>query len=237
MIRYASPHITGDDMRAVVDVMRSLDLTQGKEVPRFEREVGKYVKAKHVVAFNSATSALYASYKALGMGMGTEVVTTPISYVATANAAKLLGANVYFQDRQVLTGRFVVPVHYSGRPVPFYGETVVEDASHTLGSYVDGWPVGSCRESDICVFSTHAIKNITTGEGGLATTNDGALADSLRQFRSHGWHSGRLRQPGLNLRMTDMQAALGRSQLKRIDSMRDQIQEVVNDSSKEQNTT
>ena len=228
MIKYACPHIIGDDMRAVVNVMQSLNLTQGEEVKKFEKEIAKYVEAKFAVAFNSATSALYAGYKAMGMAEGTEVVTTPLSYVATANMAKIIGARVYFQDRQVLTGEFVIPVHYSGRPYRFYGERVVEDASHALGSYVEGKPVGSCERSDICVFSTHAIKNITTAEGGLATTNSPDLADYLRAVCNHGWYADGLRFPSFNFRMNEMQAALGRSQLKRINEIRDQKQEIVN---------
>ena len=231
MIKYASPHIIADDKRAVVNVMDSGWLTQGKEVVKFEKEIAKYVQAKYAVAFNSATSALYASYRAMGMAEGTQVTTTPISYVATANMAKIIGASVEFQDRQVLAGNFVIPVHYSGRPYRFYtpkGGRVVEDASHALGSYVDGKPVGACGRSDVCVFSTHAIKSITTGEGGLATTNSPDLADYLRGMCNHGWYKDGLRFPGFNFRMNEMQAALGRSQLKRLDAMRDQRQEVVN---------
>ena len=229
MIKYASPHILADDKRAVVNVMDSGQLTQGPEAKKFEKEIAKYVGAKYAVAFNSATSALYASYRAMGMAEDTEVTTTPISYVATANMAKIIGAKVCFQDRQVLAGEFVVPVHYSGRPYKFYGERTVEDASHALGSVVDGAKVGACRSSDICVFSTHAIKNITTnGEGGIATTNSPDLADYLWSMCNHGWHKGRLRFPGFNFRMSEPQAASGRSQLKRIDAMRDQRQEVVN---------
>ena len=224
VIKYACPHILTDDIRAVNAVMESGWLTQGKEVPKFEKEIAKYVNAKYAIAFNSATSALFASYKALGMEDGTDVVTTPISYVATANMAKVCGAKVYFQDRKVLTGEFVVPVHFTGRPYRFYGERVVEDASQALGTA----GIGSCKQSDICVFSTHAIKNITTAEGGIATTNVSEVADFLRAFRNHGWYSSGLRFPGYNLRMNEMQAALGRSQLKRIDAMRDQKQEVVN---------
>jgi dTDP-4-amino-4,6-dideoxygalactose transaminase len=227
MIKYAAPHILPDDVRAVVNVMYSGWLTQGEEVPKFEKEVAKYVGAKYAVAFNSATSALYASYKAVGMGEGTEVVTTPLSYVATANAMALLGARIFFQDHECLTGEFVVPVHFSGRPYKFYGERVVEDACHALGSVIDGKKVGSCARSSVCVFSTHAIKNVVTGEGGISTTNSADLADFLRAFRSHGFYKDGLRFPGFNFRMTEFQAALGRSQLKRIDSMRDQRQQIV----------
>lgn len=227
MIKYAAPHILPDDVRAVVNVMYSGWLTQGEEVPKFEKEVAKYVGAKYAVAFNSATSALLAGYKAVGMGEGTEVVTTPLSYVATANVMALLGARIFFQDQEVLTGEFVVPVHFSGRPYRFYGERVVEDASHALGSVDGGTHIGSCKHSMVCVFSTHAIKNITTGEGGIATTNSPDLADYLRALRSHGFYKDGLRFPGYNFRMTEIQAALGRSQLKRIDSMRDQRQKIV----------
>ena len=228
IIKYACPHILGDDVRAVVDVMYSGWLTQGKEVPKFEKEIAKYVGARYAVAFNSATSALYASYKAVGMGEGTEVVTTPISYVATANVARLLGARIFFKDHKYLTGQVVIPVHFSGRPYRFYGERVVEDASHALGSVDGGAYIGSCKHSMVCVFATHAIKNITTGEGGIATTNSPDLADYMRALRSHGFDKDGLRFPAFNFRMTEMQAALGRSQLKRINAMRDQRQEIVN---------
>jgi len=227
IIKYACPHVVGDDVRAMVDVMYSGWLTQGQEVKKYEKEIARYVGARYAVAFNSATSALYAGYKAMGMQEGTEVVTSPISYVATANAAKIIGAKVYFQFGHTLTGEFVVPVHYSGRPYPYYGERVVEDASHALGSIVEGKHVGSCERSDICVFSTHAIKNITTGEGGVATTNNGDLADYLRGMCNHGWYKDGLRFPGFNFRMTEFQAALGRSQLRRIDAIREQKQGIV----------
>ena len=230
VIKYAAPHIIGDDKRAVVNVMDSGTLTQGDEVKKFEKEVAKYVGARYAVAFNSATSALFAAYKAMGMDSNTEMVTTPITFKATANAAKLLGAKVYFQDRQVLTGEFVVPVYYAGRPSKFYGNRVVEDASHALGTvFESGKMVGSCEDSDICVVSTHAIKNITTlGEGGIATTRNGDLAEYMRAFCNHGMYGNEQRILGLNFRMTEAQAVCGRSQLKRIDAMRDQRQEVVN---------
>ena len=207
--------------------MRSGWLTQGPTVKKFEREVARYVKSRYAIAFNSATSALYAAYKAMGIGEGSYVVTTPITYVATANMAKLLGARIEFQDRKVLTGGFVIPVYYSGRPCAFYGDQVIEDASHALGTILDGKPIGGCVLSDICVFSTHAIKNITTGEGGVATTNQRELADTMRSIGNHGWDTDGLRFPGFNFRMTEIQAALGLSQLKRINQMRDQRQEIV----------
>ena len=231
-IKYASPHILESDIKAVADVMRSGTLTQGKEVKLYEREIAKYVGSKYAVAFNSATTALYCAYKAVGLGEGDEFTTTPISFVATANVAKLIGAKVFFQDRKVITGNFAVPVHYAGRPHLFYGDRVVEDASHALGSEVEGRKVGSCLHSDVCVFSTHAIKNITTGEGGIATTNIPEYYDELMRIREHGRIDGQCRSFGFNFRLTEMQAALGRSQLRRIDSMRDQRQAIFDEYTK-----
>ena len=227
-IKYACPSITADDKRAVVNVMDSGWLAQGKEVAAFEKEVARYVGAKYAVAFNSATSALYASYKALGMCADTEVTTTSISFMATANAILHTGAKLIFQDHEYLTGNFVVPVHYAGVPAKCYGETVVEDAAHALGSIQeDGRKVGSCTRSDITCFSFHAIKQITCAEGGIATTNSGDIADFLRAIRDHGRTKDGLRFPGWNFRMTDMQAALGRSQLRRIETMKAQRLETV----------
>ncbi len=226
MIRYACPNITEDDIKAVSDVMRSLNLTQGKVVPKFEKEVVRYVGAKYGVAFNSGTTALYSSYKAVGICEGTQVATTPISFMATGNMLKLLGAKVWFQDRQVITDTFVVPVHYAGRPSRYYGKIVVEDACHALGSVIDGRKVGCCERSSITVFSTHTIKNIAMGEGGIAVTNNKGLAEYLRAIRDHGRVRGACESFGWNFRVTEMQAALGLSQLKRIDTMRDMRQEV-----------
>lgn len=236
IIKYSCPHITGDDKRAVVNAMDSGWLTQGKEVPAFEKEVAQYVGAKYAVAYSNATTALYASYKALGMDNKTEVTTTPISYVATANAAALaIGlypaqkqhGTLIFQDSEYLTGEFVVPVHYAGIPRRFYGERVVEDAAHALGSIDEGERIGSCSRSSITVFSCHAIKQIACGEGGICTTNSSDLADFLRAVRNHGFYADGLRFPSLNFRMTEMQAALGRSQLRRIESMKSQRLEIV----------
>lgn len=227
-IKYASPTVTEEDIQAVAEVLQSGTLTQGKVVHEFEKAIAKYVGARYAVAFNSATSALLASYSCLGMCQGTQVTTTPLSFVATANMAKSLGAAITFQDRDKLVGDFTIPVHYSGRPYDFYGATVVEDASHALGSEVNQKKVGSCEKSDVCVFSTHAIKNITTGEGGIVTTNRKELYEYLKMFRNHGRDETGSVFVGFNLRMTDFQAALGLSQLKRINTMRDQREEIFN---------
>jgi dTDP-4-amino-4,6-dideoxygalactose transaminase len=226
-IKYASPHILEEDIQAVAEVLRSGTLTQGKVTHEYEKEIAKYVGSRYAVAFNSATSGLIASYSCLGWGPDTQVTLPPISFVATANAAKSLGCRLVFQDRSRIVGDNVVPVHYSGRPVEYYGNnSVVEDAAHALGTRKDGKMVGSCTESDICVFSTHAIKNITTGEGGIATTNHKELYEYLKMFRNHGRNETGCVFLGFNLRITDFQAALGLSQLKRINAMRDQRQEV-----------
>lgn len=225
-VKYASPSINEDDIRAVADVLRSGTLTQGKVTHEFEKAVAKYVGARYAVSFNSATSGLIAAYSCLGWGPGVQVTMPPISFVATANAAKSLGCSINFQDREKVVGENVVPVHYAGRPQPFYGEfAVVEDAAHALGSKVGGKMVGSCQYSDVCVFSTHAIKNTTTGEGGIATTNSKELYLYLKMFRDHGRDETGCVFIGFNLRMTEFQAALGLSQLKRINAMRDEREE------------
>ena len=120
MIKYASPHVTEADIRAVDEVLRSGFLTQGKIVPKFEKEVARYVGAKYGVAFNSATTALYSAYKAVEIKEGVTVATTPLSFVATANMLKILGAKVWFQDRKVITGDTIIPVHYAGQIVTYH---------------------------------------------------------------------------------------------------------------------
>lgn len=212
---------------------------------------------------NSATSSLLCAYSALGVGPGSLVWTSPNTFVATANAAILLGARVDFVDVDYSTGSMsldllkkklssasennqlpdlVVPVHFSGASVDMaelkklaskYGFKIVEDASHALGGKAHGNQVGSAIYSDVCVSSFHAIKMITTGEGGVALTNNRILHERMQRFRSHGITSDRELMTsgdvdeiwnyqqidiGFNFRMTEFQAALGRSQLKRLSS-------------------
>jgi UDP-4-amino-4,6-dideoxy-N-acetyl-beta-L-altrosamine transaminase len=262
MIPYGRQDITQTDIDAVVEILRSDWLTQGPMVPRFEQAVANYCGAQHAVAANSATSALHIACLALGLGPGDWLWTSPATFVASANCALYCGAQVDFVDIDPRTynlsieclaeklayaekaGRLpkvVVPVHMCGQPCEMagihtlseqYGFKIVEDASHAIGGRYRNDPIGNCRYSDITVFSFHPVKIITTGEGGMALTNDGELADLMQRYRSHGITSSRDQmQPrpddeiwnyqqvrlGFNYRMTDIAAALGLSQLKRVD--------------------
>ncbi len=262
MIPYGRQDISDDDIRAVVDVLRSDFLTQGPAVPAFEARMAALCGCRHAIAANSATSALHLACLALGIGPGDRVWTSPITFVASANAALYCGAGVDFVDidarsynmcpvrleeklaRAAREGRLpkaVIPVHLTGQPCDMvairaaadrYGVKVIEDASHAVGASYRGEPVGSCRYSDIAVFSFHPVKIVTTGEGGMALTNEPALAERMRLDRSHGitrdpeqmheaphgpWYYEQVRL-GFNYRMTDIAAALGHSQLVRLDA-------------------
>lgn len=238
-------------------------LTQGPQVQSFERELADFTGAKYASVSNSATSSLLCAYAAVGVGPRSLVWTAPNTFVATANAAILLGAQVDFVDVDYSTGSMslnllekklisakkkdelpdlVVPVHFSGASINMaalnklakdYDFKIVEDASHALGGKTNGSLVGSAVYSDICVSSFHAIKMITTGEGGVAFTNNRLLFDRMQRFRSHGitsdptlmsrrdddeiWNYQQI-DIGFNFRMTEFQAALGRSQLKGLTS-------------------
>ncbi len=271
MIPYGHQDITQADIDAVTAVLRSDFLTQGATVPRFEHGVCERTHAKHAVAVNSATSALHIACLALELGPGDVLWTVPNTFVASANCARYCGADVDFVDidpetwnlsvpalREKLAtakraGRLpkaVVPVHFAGQPTEQeaiwdlaqeYGFRVIEDASHSIGASRVGEPVGSCRWADIVIFSFHPVKIITTGEGGMALTNDSMLADRMALFRSHGTTRdvARFQNPraedadsrgnpaswyyeqhllGFNYRMTDIHAVLGVSQLERLES-------------------
>ena len=261
-IPYGRQDINQADIDAVVAVLRSEFLTQGPVVPAFEKAIAAYCGAQHAVAVNSATSALHIACLALGVGKGDCVWTTPITFVASANCALYCGATVDFVDIDPNTynlsterlaeklvvaakngklPKVVIPVHLCGQPSDMagiyalsqqYGFKIIEDASHAIGGKYHGEPIGNCRFSDITIFSFHPVKIITTGEGGMAVTNDATLAKHLRLLRSHGISSAaadmQLRPPqeiwnyqqidlGFNYRMTDIQAALGVSQMTRLD--------------------
>jgi UDP-4-amino-4,6-dideoxy-N-acetyl-beta-L-altrosamine transaminase len=260
---YGRQTITEADIAAVEAVLRSSFLTQGPAVPAFEQAVAAKVGANHGVAVNSATSALHIACLALGLGPGDRLWTSPITFVASANCGRYCGADVDFVDIEPATGlmsvaaleqkleqaerdatlpKVVVPVHLTGASCDMaaigalaqrYSFAVLEDASHAIGGRYRGEPVGNCRHSAITVFSFHPVKIITTGEGGLATTNDPQLAQAMAELRSHGIvrEPERFEQPpagpwvyeqqqlGFNYRMTDVQAALGLSQLQRLETI------------------
>lgn len=260
-IPYGKQNISEQDIAAVVSVLRSDFLTQGEQVPAFERAIRDYCGAKHAVAVNSATSALHIACLALGVGQGDMVWTTPNTFVASVNCALYCGATVDFVDidsrtfnlspellsqklaaakRAGCLPKVVIPVHLCGEPCDMaaihalsqeYGFKIIEDASHAIGaSYATG-KVGNGQYSDITVFSFHPVKIITTAEGGVAMTQHDDLANKMQQLRSHGitrnpqemvgepdgaWYYQQI-DLGYNYRMTEMQAALGVSQMHRLD--------------------
>jgi len=262
MIPYGRQDINQADIDAVIAVLQSDFLTQGPVVPAFEKAVSTYCGAGHAVAVNSATSALHIACLALGVGKGDIVWTSPNTFVASANCALYCGATVDFIDIDLRTynisverlaeklacaekdgqlPKVVIPVHVCGQSCDMegiralshqYGFKVIEDASHAIGGKYKNEPIGNCRYSEITVFSFHPVKIITTGEGGMAVTNDPALARRLNLFKSHGissapadmearpakeiWNYQQI-DLGFNYRMTDIQAALGLSQLQRLD--------------------
>jgi len=262
-IPYGRQTITEADIAAVVEVLRSPFLTQGPAVPAFEQAVAAKVGARHGVAVNSATSALHIACLALGLGPGDRLWTSPITFVASANCGRYCGATVDFVDIEPATGlmsvaalqikleqaertgslpKVLVPVHLTGSSCDMaaigslaqrYGFAVLEDASHAIGGRYQDEPVGNCCHSAITVFSFHPVKIITTGEGGLATTNDPLLVQRMAELRSHGIvrEAERFERPaagpwvyeqqqlGFNYRITDIQAALGLRQLQRLDEI------------------
>lgn len=260
IIPYGRQWVDESDISAVVEVLRSDWLTQGPAIPRFESELAQLCGAAHAVAVCNATAALHIACLALGVGPGDRVWTSPNTFVASANAARLCGAEVDFVDidsrsynmsvealeaklrRAEASGllpKVVVPVHFAGQSCDMrgiraladrYGFAIIEDAAHALGGEYAGNPIGRGRYSDVTVLSFHPVKIVTTGEGGAALTSDPEIAERLKLYRSHGItrDAARFQRAadgpwyyeqsvlGLNYRITDIQAALGSSQLARL---------------------
>ena len=262
MIPYGRQEITKEDILEVEKVLRSDFLTQGPVVPKFEQAVLKYCGARHAVAVNSATSALHIACLALNLGPNDYLWTSPNTFVASANCGIYCGANIDFVDIDSKTfnmsvealstklieaekkgklPKIVIPVHFAGQPGDMekiyelskqYGFRIIEDASHAIGASYNDIKIGSCKFSDITIFSFHPVKIITTGEGGMAVTNDENLANHMRRLSTHGitkekelmhprpnneiWNYQQI-ELGFNYRLTDIQAALGLSQLNRLD--------------------
>jgi UDP-4-amino-4,6-dideoxy-N-acetyl-beta-L-altrosamine transaminase len=260
MIPYGRQDINADDIDAVVEILQSDFLTQGPTVSLFEQEVCQYTGAKYGVSVNSATSALHLACLALELGKGDILWTTPITFVASANCGIYCGAKVDFVDidpksynisAEVLEEKLsqakkegklpkvVIPVHLCGQSCEMekiymlskkYCFNIIEDASHAIGGKYKGEFIGNGKYSDITVFSFHPVKIITTGEGGMAVTNNKKLAEKMSLLRSHGitrnpklmtcrpdgpWNYQQI-ELGFNYRMTDIQAALGICQMKRL---------------------
>jgi UDP-4-amino-4,6-dideoxy-N-acetyl-beta-L-altrosamine transaminase len=252
LLPYGRHALDDDDIAAVVGVLRGDWLTTGPAVARFEAALAAASGARRAVAVSSGTAALHAAYFAAGLRAGDEVVTSPLTFAATANAALYLGATVRFADVSPDTGnldpeaaeaaltartRLLVPVDFAGHPADYpalralaerRGLHLVADAAHSLGATLDGAPVA--RLAGIAATSFHPVKAITTGEGGAVLSDDAAVAEAALRFRSHGMvrDPARLREPphgpwyheqhdlGFNYRLTDIQCALGESQLRKL---------------------
>lgn len=269
MIPYAKQSISKEDIEAVCKVLKGDVLTQGNELYEFEREVQEYVGAGFAVAVNSATSGLHAACMGLGIGYGDSVWTSPISFVASSNCALYVGAKVEFVDIERATGlmdmellgerlrvckekgglpKAVIAVHLAGTSCDMkrlhelaceYNFFVIEDASHAIGGSYAGKRVGCCEYSDVCIFSFHPVKIITTGEGGMVVGNNEDLGRKIRLSMSHGivrsdfdyekpgdWYYEQ-KELGYNFRMNELQATLGRSQLRRIDGFIERRNEIA----------
>jgi UDP-4-amino-4,6-dideoxy-N-acetyl-beta-L-altrosamine transaminase len=256
MIYYGKQSINEKDIQAVYDVLKSDFLTQGPMIEKFEQRVAEYCGVKYAVAVTNATSALHIACKAAGLSKGDILWTSPNTFVASANCGLYCDADVDFVDidndtynmsvkeleHKLITAKIkphvVIPVHFSGQSCEMkrvfelaqkYNFTVIEDASHAIGAEYKDTKVGSCKYSDMTVFSFHPVKIITTGEGGMVLTNSSDLYKKLCLYRSHGitrdesvlekndgpWYYEQV-DLGFNYRMTDMQAALGYSQMNRL---------------------
>jgi UDP-4-amino-4,6-dideoxy-N-acetyl-beta-L-altrosamine transaminase len=261
-IPYGRQDIDADDIAAVLEILHSDWLTQGPAIPRFEQAMAARCGARHALAVCNATAALHVACRALGLGPGGRLWTSPNTFVASANCGLYCGASVDFVDidpgtlnmsvaalaakletaeRKGTLPNVIIPVHFAGQPCDMtaignlarrYGFAVIEDASHAVGAEYGGEPTGNCRHSDITVFSFHPVKIMTTGEGGMLLTDRDDLAERLALLRSHGitrdparmagerqgaWYYEQV-DLGYNYRITDIQAALGASQLRRLDA-------------------
>tara|TARA_Y100000589_G_scaffold305927_1_gene320270 strand:+ start:10812 stop:11981 length:1170 start_codon:yes stop_codon:yes gene_type:complete len=271
-IPYGRQDIDDEDINNVVKVLKSDFITQGPTVPLFENLLSKYTHGKYSFCLNSATSALHLACLSLGLKKGDIVWTSPISFVASANCALYCGAKVDFIDIDPFSynmsvkkleeklinakkegdlPKIVIPVHLSGQSAEMikikelskeFNFKIIEDASHALGGSYKNEKIGSCKFSDLTVFSMHPVKMITTGEGGVITTNNKLIAKKIKSLRSHGitkdtldmtkvpdglWYYEQL-ELGYNYRMPDINAALGITQLDKLDKFVSKREEIAN---------
>jgi len=260
---YSRQNIDSSDIKNVIQVLKSDFITQGPNINRFEKEFAKYVGAKYAVSCATGTAALHLSCLALGINSNSRLATTSITFVASANCGEFLGANIYLADidkdtycmsptsleKLVKKNKidFVILIHMAGHSSDMekilklkkkYNFKIIEDSCHALGGKYNNHKIGSCKYSDISTFSFHPVKPITTGEGGMITTNDKKIYEQLLIYRTHGiikdqkkflnkknafdkknvnrWYYEMI-DLGYNYRLTDIQSALGLSQLKKLD--------------------
>lgn len=259
-ISYGRQSIDEDDIQAVVETLRSPFLTQGPKVIEFEQAIADYVGAKYAVAFCNGTAALHGACYAAGIGKGDEVITTPLTFAASANCVRYVGGTVVFADidertynidpqeiRKSITSRTkaIIPVDFMGQPADMdvimdiakeHNLMVIEDGAHSLGGEYKGRKVGSL--ADMTMFSFHPVKPVTTAEGGVIVTDNEEHYRRLLRFRSHGievtdyattqgsWYY-EMTDLGYNYRMTDLQAALGLSQLKKLNYFLEKRREIA----------
>lgn len=240
MIPYGHQSVDDDDVAAVLAVLKGDWLTQGPAVEAFEAKLQAVTGATYAVAFANGTAALHAAVAAAHLGPGDAIATSALTFNADAACARYVGATPVLIDVDPATLNLdasripdcdaLIAVHFAGLPVdltalPHRPRVLIEDASHAVGAVTPDGPVGGCQRSDMTTFSFHPVKTITTGEGGAVTTNDAELAGRLRRFRHHGitphpekggWHYD-VSELGFNYRLTDLQAALGTSQLAKLD--------------------
>ncbi len=259
---YGKQWVTEEEIDGIAEVLRSDWITTGPTLKKFEEAFAKFVGAKYAVAVSSGTAALHIAVSATGIGKGDEVITTPFTFAATSNVVLLRGGRPVFADiksdtynidqreiKEKITPKTkaIIPVHYAGQPcdmdeIRYIAQendlTVIEDASHAVSAEYKGRRIGSI--SEMSTFSFHPVKNMTTGEGGMVTTNDNELAELLQMYRNHGinkdankrfgkhgsWYY-EMQNLGLNYRLTDIQAALGLSQLKRLPELQKRREEIV----------
>lgn len=261
---YGRQNIDRNDIKSIVEVLKSDFITQGPNINKFEKEFAKYVGAKYAVCCATGTAALHLACLALGINSKSRVLTSAITFVASANCAEFLGASIVFADIDEETNcmsiidlekklkkqkiDLVIPVHLAGHSADMkkiyqlkkkYKFKIIEDSCHALGGKYNGYKIGSCKFSDVSTFSFHPVKPITTGEGGMITTNNKKIYEKLKLLRTHGIHKDpnyftnkelafdKLRVPnkwyyemshlGYNYRLTDIQATLGSSQLAKLD--------------------
>ena len=270
-IPYGLHQLDDDDILAVVDILKSSHITQGQTTDDFGQALADFAGAKYGLAVSNGTAALHLSVAALGIGPGDEVITTPMTFCATANAVLYQGADVKFVDIDEKTlnidpdlieekitkhTKAIMPVDFRGHPANLpkikeiadkYNLKIIEDAAHSIGStYTHKGKKHYCGDgihADFCTYSFHPVKHITTGEGGAILTNDEEQYHKLSLLRKHGidrreemfsekdrigYWIYEMEALGFNYRITDFQAALGISQLKKLDAIKARRREIVN---------